>query len=170
MVMKNVVKIIVAILVIVIAWKLLKGLIGLAIGVAVGRPADLRRHEADRGAEAHQMTIVAILVAVVLAFLAFRFVTGLIKFGVLALIVLAVLFFLAKGGGVRMTSTGPLGDKDRIFTNLYGFQSPDLKAAQDARRLGRHRKPDGIGPGRRSSRSSRHRGCAAAAAPASRPA
>ena len=33
--MKNVVKIIVAILVIVIAWKLLKGLIGLAIGVAV---------------------------------------------------------------------------------------------------------------------------------------
>jgi hypothetical protein len=46
------------------------------------------------------MTIVAILVAVVLAFLAFRFVTGLIKFGVLALIVLAVLFFLAKGGGL----------------------------------------------------------------------
>ena len=45
------------------------------------------------------MTIVAILVAVVLAFLAFRFVTGLIKFGVLALIVLVVLFFLAKGGG-----------------------------------------------------------------------
>ncbi len=46
------------------------------------------------------MTIVAILVAVVLAFLAFRFVTGLIKFGVLALIALAVLFFLAKGGGL----------------------------------------------------------------------
>jgi hypothetical protein len=23
-----------------------------------------------------------------------------------------------------------LADKDRIFTNLYGFQSPDLKAAQ----------------------------------------
>jgi len=46
------------------------------------------------------MTIAAILVAVVLAFLAFRFVTGLIKFGVLALIVLAVLFFLAKGGGL----------------------------------------------------------------------
>ena len=46
------------------------------------------------------MTIAAILVAVVLAFLAFRFVTGLIKFGVLALIVLAVLFYLAKGGGL----------------------------------------------------------------------
>jgi len=45
------------------------------------------------------MTIVAILVAVVLAFLAFRFVAGMIKFGVIALIVLAVLFFLAKGGG-----------------------------------------------------------------------
>ena len=28
-----------------------------------------------------------------------------------------------------MTTT-PLSDKDRIFTNLYGFQSPDLKAAQ----------------------------------------
>ena len=45
------------------------------------------------------MTIVAILVAVVLAFLAFRFVTGMIKFGVIAIIALAVLFFLAKGGG-----------------------------------------------------------------------
>jgi hypothetical protein len=45
------------------------------------------------------MTLVAIIVAVVLAFLAFRFVTGVIKFGVIALIVLAVLFFLAKGGG-----------------------------------------------------------------------
>jgi len=46
------------------------------------------------------LSVVAIIVAVVLAFLAFRFVTGLIKFGVLALIVLAVLFFLAKGGGI----------------------------------------------------------------------
>ena len=46
------------------------------------------------------MTIVLILVAVVLAFLALKFVTGLIKFGVLALIVLVVLYFLAKGGGL----------------------------------------------------------------------
>ena len=45
------------------------------------------------------MTIVAILVALVLAFLAFRFVTGMIKFGVLGIIVVAVLFFLWKGGG-----------------------------------------------------------------------
>jgi NADH-quinone oxidoreductase subunit F len=30
-----------------------------------------------------------------------------------------------------MTYTGLLGDKDRIFTNVYGFQSPDLKAARD---------------------------------------
>ena len=30
-----------------------------------------------------------------------------------------------------MGYTGPLSDKDRIFTNLYGFQSPDLKAARD---------------------------------------
>jgi NADH-quinone oxidoreductase subunit F len=29
-----------------------------------------------------------------------------------------------------MGTTSPLADKDRIFTNLYGFQSPDLKAAQ----------------------------------------
>ncbi len=46
------------------------------------------------------MSIVAIIVAIVLAFLAFKFVTGLIKFAVLALIVLAVLYFLAKGGGI----------------------------------------------------------------------
>ncbi|HUG46571.1 MAG TPA: NADH-quinone oxidoreductase subunit NuoF [Sphingomicrobium sp.] len=29
-----------------------------------------------------------------------------------------------------MGYTGPLADKDRIFTNLYGYQSPDLKAAR----------------------------------------
>ena len=29
-----------------------------------------------------------------------------------------------------MGYTGPLADKDRIFTNLYGFQGADLKAAQ----------------------------------------
>ena len=29
-----------------------------------------------------------------------------------------------------MGYTGPLADKDRIFTNLYGFQSPYLKAAK----------------------------------------
>jgi hypothetical protein len=46
------------------------------------------------------MTLVAVIIAIVLAFLAFRFVTGMIKFGVIALIVLAVLFFLAKGGGL----------------------------------------------------------------------
>ena len=44
------------------------------------------------------MTIVAILVAVVLAFLAFKFVTGMIKFGVIALIVVAVGWFLLSGG------------------------------------------------------------------------
>ena len=44
------------------------------------------------------MSIVAIIVLVVLAFLAFRFVTGLIKFGVLGLIVIAVIYFLSRGG------------------------------------------------------------------------
>ena len=29
-----------------------------------------------------------------------------------------------------MGYTGPLSDKDRIFTNLYGFQEPWLKAAR----------------------------------------
>lgn len=43
------------------------------------------------------MTIAAILIAVVLAFLAFKLVKGVIKFGVLALIAVAVIWFLAKG-------------------------------------------------------------------------
>jgi hypothetical protein len=41
-----------------------------------------------------------ILVVVVAAFLAFRFVKGVIKFGVLALIAMAVIYYLAKGGGL----------------------------------------------------------------------
>ena len=44
------------------------------------------------------MTIAAILVAVVLAFLAFKLVKGVIKFGVLALTAVAVIYFLMKGG------------------------------------------------------------------------
>jgi hypothetical protein len=44
------------------------------------------------------MTIVAILVAVVLAFLAFRLITGMIKFGVIALIVVVIGWFLLSGG------------------------------------------------------------------------
>ncbi|MEO5774127.1 MAG: hypothetical protein ABIQ32_08430 [Sphingomicrobium sp.] len=39
------------------------------------------------------MSIVAILVAVVLAFLAFRFITGMIKFGIIALIVIAAALY-----------------------------------------------------------------------------
>src|SRR6059058_3358596 len=35
-----------------------------------------------------------------------------------------------SGGSVLMGYTGPLADKDRIFTNVYGFQSAELKAAQ----------------------------------------
>ena len=46
------------------------------------------------------MTLVAILIAVVLAFLVFRFVTGMIKFGVIAIIAVVVIYFLAKGGGL----------------------------------------------------------------------
>jgi uncharacterized membrane protein len=46
------------------------------------------------------MTLVAILVAVALAYLAFRFIAGMIKFGVIAIIVVAVIYFLAKGGGL----------------------------------------------------------------------
>ena len=43
------------------------------------------------------MSIVAILVAIVAAFLVFRFVAGIIKFVVLAAIVLAVFYFLSQG-------------------------------------------------------------------------
>ena len=46
------------------------------------------------------MTLVGIIIAIVLAFLAFRFVTGMIKFGVIAIIAVAVIYFLAKGGGL----------------------------------------------------------------------
>ena len=44
------------------------------------------------------MTIVAILVALVLAFLAFKLVKGMIKFGVIALIVVAIAWFVLSGG------------------------------------------------------------------------
>ena len=43
------------------------------------------------------MSIVAIIIALVLAFLAFKFIKGLIKFGILALIVIAVAYFLMNG-------------------------------------------------------------------------
>ena len=43
------------------------------------------------------MTIVAILIALVLAFLAFKVVKGVIKFGILAVIVIAVAYFVMNG-------------------------------------------------------------------------
>ena len=45
------------------------------------------------------MSIVPIIVAVIAAFLVFRFVKGVIKFAVLALIVLAAIYFLSGGFG-----------------------------------------------------------------------
>ena len=45
------------------------------------------------------MTIAAIIVAVIAAFLVLRFVTGLIKFAVLGLIVLAAIYFMSGGFG-----------------------------------------------------------------------
>jgi hypothetical protein len=44
------------------------------------------------------MTIIAILVALLLAYLAFRFVKGMIKFAVLAVIVLFGLFIAHQAG------------------------------------------------------------------------
>ena len=44
------------------------------------------------------MTLVAIIVAVVLAFLAFRFVMGMAKFAVLGVILLALLFVAYQSG------------------------------------------------------------------------
>jgi hypothetical protein len=43
------------------------------------------------------MTILAIIVAVVLALVAFRFIAGVIKLGVLALIAIALIWFFASG-------------------------------------------------------------------------
>src|SRR5688572_28319659 len=37
---------------------------------------------------------------------------------------------LFRGSARLMGTTTPLSDKDRIFTNVYGFQGADLKAAQ----------------------------------------
>ena len=72
-----------------------------------------------------------------------------IKFGVIALIVSRGdrLPRMARGRSL-MGYTGPLADKDRIFTNLYGFQDWGLKAARAARRLGRYQGADGQRPGR----------------------
>ena len=44
------------------------------------------------------MSVVTILVALVLAFLAWKLVTGVIKFGLIAVIVIAALYFLTQGG------------------------------------------------------------------------
>ena len=44
------------------------------------------------------MTLVAILVAVVLAFLAFRFIRGMIKFALIAVVVLVALFVAHQSG------------------------------------------------------------------------
>ena len=43
-------------------------------------------------------SLVLIIIAVIAAFLAFRFIAGMVKFAVLALIVLAVIYFLSQGG------------------------------------------------------------------------
>ncbi len=45
------------------------------------------------------MSIVAIIIALVLAFLAFKFVTGIIKFIVLGVIILAAIYFFSGGFG-----------------------------------------------------------------------
>ena len=44
------------------------------------------------------MSIGVIIVAIIAAFLAFRFIAGMVKFVVLAVIVIAVGFFLMNGG------------------------------------------------------------------------
>ncbi len=40
-----------------------------------------------------------------------------------------------------------LADKDRIFTNLYGFQDRGLEAREEARPVGQHQGDPGAGPG-----------------------
>jgi hypothetical protein len=46
------------------------------------------------------MSVAAILIALVLAFLAFKFVKGLVKFGVIAVVVVIAIYFLMKSGGL----------------------------------------------------------------------
>jgi hypothetical protein len=43
------------------------------------------------------VTVAAIIIALVLGFLAFRFVTGMIKFAVIALIAVVLVWFFANG-------------------------------------------------------------------------
>ncbi|MDQ3077439.1 MAG: hypothetical protein M3Q83_01200 [Pseudomonadota bacterium] len=45
------------------------------------------------------MEVAAIIVAIIAAFLVFRFVTGMIKFAVLGLILLAAIYFMSGGLG-----------------------------------------------------------------------
>lgn len=45
------------------------------------------------------MTLIAILVALIAAFLVFRFVAGMIKFALLGIIILAALYFFSQGFG-----------------------------------------------------------------------
>ena len=52
------------------------------------------------------MTILAIIVAIAFAYLAFRFVKGVIKFGLLAIILIVALWFVA--GGTHGMSLGGL--------------------------------------------------------------
>ena len=44
------------------------------------------------------MSIATILIALVLAFLAWKLVTGVIKFGLIAVIIVATIWFLTQGG------------------------------------------------------------------------
>jgi len=44
------------------------------------------------------MSIVTILIALVLAFIAWKLVTGVIKFGLIAVIVIAAIWLLTQGG------------------------------------------------------------------------
>src|SRR5207248_10161468 len=68
----------------------------------------LWRREAARGAQAPQMIVFGIIIAIIGAYLIFRFVAGLIKYGLLALVLIVALWFVAGGthgmglpGGLR---------------------------------------------------------------------
>ncbi|WP_165938568.1 MULTISPECIES: hypothetical protein [Bacteria] len=44
------------------------------------------------------MSIVTIIIAIVLIFIAWKVVTGIVKFGLIALIIVAAIYFLSQGG------------------------------------------------------------------------
>ena len=99
--MKDVAKIVIAILLIILAWTIIKGVFSAGLHRRRGGAADLGRHEAAR--QRHEadslMEILAIILALIAAFVVLKFIGGMIKFAVLAAILLVLYLFMTSGFG-----------------------------------------------------------------------